>query len=148
MIEKNFKAYIYKPEVPLRQAVNDLYRKATTICLVCAPDKTLLGWIKQAAKLNAAGGPARPVAGLERVEVVRGERRHDADEADRDENLDEGEAAVGVRLVHARSDGGGSHRPRYSEQDMVQRSRDDFRRARAASAPSGGACCSVCRRGW
>lgn len=43
MIQTNLKTLLYVPTMPLRQALGDLYRKATTICLVCAPDKKLLG---------------------------------------------------------------------------------------------------------
>jgi nucleoside-diphosphate-sugar epimerase len=43
MIEKNLKKLIYAPSMPLRQALSDLYSNSDSICLVCAPDKKLLG---------------------------------------------------------------------------------------------------------
>lgn len=67
MIVKKLSGYIYAPETPLRRAVSDLYRKATTICLVCGPDKKLLGVvtltdIKQA--LLKGVDPATPLRSI------------------------------------------------------------------------------------
>lgn len=73
MLVKQFKTYIYAPDVPLRRAVSDLYRKATTICLVCGPDKRLLGVltltdIKQA--LLKGIDPATPLRSIMNKEFV------------------------------------------------------------------------------
>ncbi len=43
MIEKKLKHHIYTPETSLHRALGDLYRKATTICLVVNSEKILLG---------------------------------------------------------------------------------------------------------
>lgn len=43
MLEKNLKHFIYHPSTPISRVVSDLYRKNITICLVCNPNRKLLG---------------------------------------------------------------------------------------------------------
>ena len=43
MIQKKLKDLIYAPDVPLRKAIGEMYRKGVTICLVCGQKKKLLG---------------------------------------------------------------------------------------------------------
>jgi len=45
MIEQDIAQYIYAPSTPVRRAVSDLYRKGTTICLVCDKRRRLMGII-------------------------------------------------------------------------------------------------------
>ncbi len=43
MLEKKIKPFIYSPATPINRVISDLYKKETTICLVCGKDGTLLG---------------------------------------------------------------------------------------------------------
>ena len=43
MLEKEIKRFIYNPSVPISRAISDLYKKDITICLVCRPNRKLLG---------------------------------------------------------------------------------------------------------
>ena len=43
MLEKNIKNLVYAPSVPVDRVLSELYRKASTICLVCDKKGKLLG---------------------------------------------------------------------------------------------------------
>lgn len=43
MIHTKLKDYIFAPDVPLRKAIGDMYKKGVSICLVCDKNKKLLG---------------------------------------------------------------------------------------------------------
>ncbi|MDO8521819.1 MAG: NAD-dependent epimerase/dehydratase family protein [bacterium] len=48
MLERDVTRHIYTPSTPVKRAISDLYRKGTTICLVCDKRRRLLGVVTMA----------------------------------------------------------------------------------------------------